>query len=212
MKSGRSQFPFRSIPFVAPVALFGVVVVACLFTSSMALAGPADGTPESRAQFRLGLLAGLTDNQAILHSNPTTGTFGSYHAGSAETLRNKQYEHPPTGPTLGLELGAQWPQWAVYLSGQVSSILFMNQAAASVRVEMTPVRRWSMATGLGIDGIYTIASAWAGIAIPLGVSYHFAPRAPRGWQVDLEGSFGLDPRGWTDWGVRESLLFGYVWR
>jgi hypothetical protein len=111
---------------------------------------------------------------------------GTFTAGQAKSTRVDSFA---LGPGLALDLGAQLGDHAaVYVRGEASTIFpFTFQAAGYVIGEWTPVRRFSIGSGLGYEMMLSYCQGctslepnpnWAGVSFPLILGLNIGAIAP----------------------------------
>jgi hypothetical protein len=148
---------------------------------------------------------------------------GTFTAGQAKSSRVDSFA---LGPGLALDLGAQLGDHAaVYVRGETSTIFpFTLQAAGYVIGEWTPVRRFSIGSGLGYEMMLRYCQGctsaepnpnWAGVSFPLILGLNvgaIAPaRATRTFlRIGLEGAVGYEASTGTV-GWHSMLSAGVAW-
>jgi hypothetical protein len=148
---------------------------------------------------------------------------GTFAVGQAKSSRVDSFE---LGPGLALDLGAQLGDHAaVYARGETSTIFpFTFQAAGYVIGEWTPVRRFSIGSGLGYEMMERYCQGctssdpdpnWAGISFPLILGLNIGAiaraRATRTvLRIGLEGAVGYQPSPETV-GWHSTLTVGVAW-
>lgn len=135
------------------------------------------------------------------------------------------------GAGLTLDLGAQVNRHlAVYVHGVASTMILTGQASLHGVVEWTPSDVISLGTGIGWQGVATVAmqydavgccgsydpprNTWSGVSIPAIVGLNFGARPGangrrKSFRLNLEGAFAIEPStGISGW--QTSIAFGYV--
>jgi hypothetical protein len=148
---------------------------------------------------------------------------GTFAAGRAKSSRVDTFE---LGPGLALDLGAQLgDRAAVYARGETSTLFpFTFQAAAYVIGEWTPVRHFSIGSGLGYEMMASYCQGcspqepsprWAGVSFPLILGLNIGPVAPARatrtvLRIGLEGAVGYEASSDTV-GWHTTLTVGVAW-
>ena len=107
---------------------------------------------------------------------------------------------------LTLDLGVQWgDHLATYARVGASTTLVSSVGSAYLMTEWTPVRHFSIGTGIGWDGLINFPygeNGWRGISVPISLAWNLgkidATTAHRSvFRIGVEGAIGWGPT----WGV-----------
>lgn len=203
---------------VSRLALVGLVALASLPMSALAQEAAVASEvvrfaepPKDGARFRFGIAGTVAGGLA-----------------NAQTSAGNHVSAGVLAPGLQLDLGVQFnSRAALYLRGEVNSVAITNGASAYLVAEWTPMRGFSVGTGLGVDamaflwaaaveGDNSYRNSWAGISVPLVLGYQVVDRdqweaggRKRVFRIGLELAGGVEPRSWVP-GWHANLSVGFT--
>lgn len=119
-------------------------------------------------------------------------------------------------PTLVVDLGARLaPAASVYLRAEGGGIMYANQAAGYAVAEWLPIKRLSLATGVGVDAMLSYCqdcikdNIWTGVSVPLIVGIGLVRTHAGTLRLGLEGAAGMDSAQVVGWHASTSVE--WVW-